>query len=115
MAPDLNIEKTNNFISKTNKKYKTELCLDDIYAYYDDTVFGSGDKGVCVTSSHIVVLVYDIGIVPIEQIEDIKISGALNKKITLILRDKQKLSFVLTQSNKGAETLVDIIQHPMIG
>jgi len=61
------------------------------------------------------VLVYDIGIVPIEQIEDIKISGALNKKITLILRDKQKLSFVLTQSNKGAETLVDIIQHPMIG
>ena len=89
VKPNLNSKKIFKFSKKCKKKYGIEIDEGDIYAYYDETLFGAGDNGVAITSDSIIVLVDNIGVLPL--------SG-------------ESTSFILTQGNQGAIAIKDIIQ-----
>lgn len=104
-------EKLENFIKALQQKHKKIIQDYEILCLYDETVLGTSDRGVAVTADHVY---YFIGlfdksnIIRISDIDQVTISGLLNKKIT-ITGACGKHSFVLTQGNKGAAMLADFI------
>lgn len=109
VAPNLPDKKIKNFLAK----YSYETDEDLILFYFDETLFGSGDSGVVIDSSSININVPHCKdrCVMLHRIDAVAINGLLNKTITLKLSDGEKVSFVLTQSNKGASLLCEAIQR----
>lgn len=109
VAPNLPTKKIKNFLAK----YSYEIDEDLILFYFDETVFGSGDSGVVIDSSSININVQHCKdrCVMLHRIDAVAINGLLNKTVTLKLSDGEKVSFVLTQSNKGASLLCEAIQR----
>lgn len=109
VAPNLPAKKIKNFLAK----YSYETDEDLILFYFDETIFGSGDSGVVIDSSSININVSQCKdrCVMLHRIDAVSINGLLNKTITLELSDGEKVSFTLTQSNKGASLLCEAIQR----
>ncbi|MFJ4348722.1 hypothetical protein [Pseudomonas sp. NPDC089401] len=107
VAPDLPVKKILAFESKN----ALNIAKDKVVAYFDETVFGSGDKGVLVDLEYVYVYLQfkESHRVLLADITDVSISGLMNKKLTLAKRDGTRVDVVLTQSNKGATSLSEVI------
>lgn len=109
VAPDLPSKKINKFLGKGN----FELNENDLIFYFDDTVFGSGDDGVAVDLQCIYVQLPFCATCSIDLlgIDDISISGLVNKTIAITKENGDKINIKLTQSNSGAKSLFDAIKQ----
>lgn len=107
VAPNLPAKKILAFESKN----ALSLAKDKVVFYFDDTVFGSGDKGVLVDLEYVYVHLQfkESHRVALADIADVTISGLMNKKLTMAKRDGTRVDVVLTQSNKGATSLSEAI------
>ncbi|MBQ4775623.1 hypothetical protein [Pectobacterium versatile] len=107
VAPNLPAKKILTFESKN----ALNLAKDEVVFYFDETVFGSGDKGVLVDLEYVYVRLQfnESHRVALADIVDVTISGLMNKKLTMTKRDGTKMDVVLTQSNKGATSLSEAI------
>lgn len=124
-SDDFNDKKVQKFIAEflvKNKKDNVYLNEAEMYlfgdeytpiAYYDETLFGSGEYGVLVTKNWLFVNVQFEKTISlrVNYISECLISGTLNKKITLKDLNGNSYSFVLTQSNKGAEKICTVIKN----
>lgn len=100
--------KVYNFISNISNFKKLEI--DDIVVYMDETLFGKGDKGFVFTKQGEFICNIDGKIsIKLDEISDVKIKGFMNKKIIIKMNDSCVYSFVITQSNKGAELVPKLI------
>lgn len=106
-APDLPAKKILAFESKN----ALNIAKDEVVFYFDDTVFGSGDKGVLVDLERVYAYLpfKESHRVTLADITDVTISGLMNKKLTIAKRDGTKVDVPLTQSNKGATSLYEAI------
>jgi len=108
--PQIPAKKLEKFVAK----YRHPLRSDEVIFYFDETLFGSGDAGVAVSRRgvHVSMSFGDVFDVPWVNIKSADISGLMNKKITLkCVGPNKDVSFVLTQSNKGAEEMCKAILH----
>lgn len=107
VAPNLPAKKILTFESKN----ALNLAKDKVVFYFDETVFGSGDKGVLVDLEYVYVHLQfkESHRVALADIADVTISGLMNKKLTMAKRDGTRVEVVLTQSNKGAASLSEAI------
>ncbi len=91
------------------------LKKDDLLFYFDETLAGKGDRGVVLTDEAIYCLP---GMFEDEkkfftrfsEIQKVTFTGALNKQITLWLKEGKKQKISLTQSNAGAKKLFEVIE-----
>jgi len=92
-------------------KNALNIAKDEVVFYFDDTVFGSGDKGVLVDLERVYAYLpfKESHRVTLADITDVTISGLMNKKLTIAKRDGTKVDVPLTQSNKGATSLYEAI------
>lgn len=110
VTPDFVDIKINSFIDAAKKHFKFNLNADDILVYFDNTLFGLGSEGVAITTSHLIVTVDKLGVFPLSKIENISISGVMNKTISFYyIPERVTLNFTLTQSNEGAKDLLNIL------
>ncbi|MDP9766818.1 hypothetical protein [Kosakonia cowanii] len=91
------------------------LKKDDLLFYFDETLAGKGDRGVVLTDEAIYCLpgMFEDEKKFFTRFSDIKkvtFSGALNKQITLWLKEGKKQKISLTQSNTGAKKLFEVIE-----
>lgn len=107
--PEFDKAKLGNFIKECRKLFRFEIKTDNIMVYFDETLLGVGDTGVAITLTDVIISVDKIGAIKLSEIANASISGILNKKITLNLKDGDSVSFVLTQGNKGALALTEVI------
>lgn len=107
--PEFDLGKVKYFVKECRRLFNFEIQVDDIGVYFDETLLGTGDKGVAITLSDVIITVDKIGAIKLSEIESASVSGMINKKITLSLKDGDSSSFVLTQGNKGALALAEII------
>ncbi|MGE8468399.1 MAG: hypothetical protein ACN6QE_20010 [Pseudomonas putida] len=107
VAPDLPVKKILAFESKN----ALNISKDEVVFFFDETLFGSGDKGVLVDLEYVYVhLQFKASHrVALADIADVIISGLMNKKLTIAKRDGTRVDVVLTQSNKGATSLSEAI------
>jgi len=107
VSPDLPATKILTFESKN----ALNIAKDEVVFFFDETVFGSGDKGVLVDLEYVYVRLQfkESHRVALADIADVSISGLMNKKLTMIKRDGSSVDVVLTQSNKGATSLSEAI------
>lgn len=107
VAPNLPAKKILAFESKNALSF----AKDKVVFYFDETVFGSGDKGVLIDLEYVYVHLQfkESHRVALADIADVTISGLMNKKLTMVKRDGTKVDVVLTQSNKGAISLSEAI------
>ncbi|EFJ3312431.1 hypothetical protein G5I73_002530 [Escherichia coli] len=112
----LNNKKADNFIRRVaSVGGLPSLRKEDILIYFDETLTGKGDRGVAITANAIYCLPglfekEDAFSVPLEQVENVMISGMLNKRITLCLKNGTTRYITLTQSGAGAEKLFRTIK-----
>ena len=110
VKPAIPQDKLKAFCSKAQSKLGAAVIEGEILAYFDETVFGVGDNGVAVTDTHLIVTTNDGGVFELDKIRDVSISGMLNKKINFTnVGSQQKYNFILTQGNKGAKNIADIL------
>lgn len=91
------------------------LNKEDVLVYFDETLMGKGDRGVVLTDEAIYCLP---GMFEDEKkfftrfsdIEKATFSGAMNKQITLWLKEGKKQKITLTQSNAGAKKVFEMIE-----
>lgn len=83
----------------------------EILFFFDDTLFGKGDCGVLIDEENVVIKLpmEEVSVVPLNKIRQVEIDGVFNKSIVLYRVDGTKKRFTLTQSNKGATTLHDVL------
>lgn len=108
---NMNRGKLDNFINALQYKHKKLIQDSKVLCFFDETVFGTADKGVAVTADYIFYstdLLAQSEIIKVSDIDQVTISGLLGKKIT-ITGACGKHNFTLTQGNKGAAMLVDFI------
>lgn len=112
----LDDKKIDNFIQAVAAAGKLPpLKKEDVLVYFDETLIGKGDRGVVLTDEAIYCLP---GMFEDEEklftrfsnIEKVTFSGALNKQITLWLKDGNKQKITLTQSNAGAKKVFEMIE-----
>ncbi|MDD0976624.1 hypothetical protein [Pseudomonas fontis] len=106
-APDLPSKKIQAFLDKNGLR----VANDQVVFFFDETVFGSGDKGVLVDLDYVYVQLQfkEAHRVALGDIANITISGLLNKKLAIAKHDGTKVDVVLTQSNNGASSLREAI------
>lgn len=99
--------KVKEFVDRVRDKIP-DLAFDasDILVYYDETLTGVGDRGVAVCPNCLVWTVDGQGAYSWVEIDSLKISGMLNKKIVIRLKSGDSFQIVLTQGNKEAEIIV---------
>lgn len=112
----LNDKKIGNFIQAVVAAGTLPpLKKEDVLVYFDETLMGKGDRGVVLTDGAIYCLP---GMFEDEEkfftrfssIEKVTFSGALNKQITLWLKEGEKQKITLTQSNVGAKKVFEMIE-----
>lgn len=108
-------KKLNRFITKFNRKSSQKsIKKDDVLFYYDDTLMGSGDVGALITTKHLVCqpnFFEQAFIVELSDISKIKISGMMNKTISITTKNGNTNKIELTQSNKGATLFYEALQY----
>ncbi|MTC76166.1 hypothetical protein GKR75_18225 [Providencia sp. wls1919] len=111
---DFDNKKINNFVQRANSKFPNHhINKSDILFYYNETVFGSGDNGVILTSEFVCCSLgrlYESFIIRYADIKHVSIKGSLNKTITILNKKNEKHKIELTQSNKGAMKLYELIK-----
>ncbi len=111
----LDEKKVSNFINSVKRISSfPSILLDDVIFYFDDTVFGKGDQGVIITPDYVIYKgnKFDEPFhVEINKIVDTSISGTLNKTIKLKTTSGTTHKIELTQSNKGAEILHQVLNE----
>ncbi|WP_243846780.1 hypothetical protein [Morganella morganii] len=112
----LNDKKIGNFIQAVaGAGTLPPLKKEDVLVYFDETLMGKGDRGVVLTDEAIYCLP---GMFEDEEkfftrfsnIGKVTFSGALNKQITLWLKEGKKQKITLTQSNAGAKKVFEMIK-----
>ncbi|HBL7242143.1 TPA: hypothetical protein LS257_004848 [Serratia liquefaciens] len=112
----LNDKKIDNFLQAVaSAGALPPLNKEDVLVYFDETLMGKGDRGVVLTDEAIYCLP---GMFEDEEkfftrfsnIEKVTFSGALNKQITLWLKEGTKQKITLTQSNAGAKKVFEMIE-----
>ncbi|WP_240354386.1 hypothetical protein [Pectobacterium brasiliense] len=112
----LNDKKIGNFIQAVAAAGTLPILnKEDVLVYFDETLIGKGDRGVVLTDEAIYCLP---GMFEDEEkfftrfsnIEKVTFSGALNKQITLWLKEGKKQKITLTQSNAGAKKVFEMIE-----
>lgn len=112
----LNDKKIGNFIQAVaGAGTLPPLKKEDVLVYFDETLMGKGDRGVVLTDEAIYCLP---GMFEDEEkfftrfsnIGKVTFSGALNKQITLWLKEGKKQKITLTQSNAGAKKIFEMIE-----
>ena len=101
-------DKLINFCSKAKEAYPN-IDEEHILVYFDDTVFGGGDRGVALTLDSVVITAEHNTYIPYKHILSTKVTIGMNIKITISLKNGNSLSFTLTQSNKGAILFAEIL------
>lgn len=113
---ELNDKKIGNFIQAVAATGTLPpLKKEDVLFYFDETLIGKGDRGVVLTDEAIYCLpgmfeVEDKFFTRFSNIEKVTFSGALNKQITLWLKEGIKQKITLTQSNAGAKKIFEMIE-----
>ena len=112
---NLDNKKVGNFIRAVNDAGTfPALRKDEVIIYFDETVMGKGDRGVVLTDDALYCLpgMFEKNIYLLfTDIQHVLIKGTMNKHITLQLYNGEKHSIALTQSNKGAEKVFELIQR----
>ena len=115
IAPNIDQKKLSNFLSKIKEELNIPVDIPNITVsvYYDETGSGIGDKGIALLAPFILcnVSVGSPWVKYWHEIRSVKISGIINRKITLATKQGEELELVLTRGNKGAVGLVNIIQE----
>ena len=112
LCGSLEARKVKEFLGRVRDKLPTiTLRESDILAFYDETLTGVGDRGVAVTPTHLIWTVEGQGAYQWADIDDITVSGLLNRKIIVKLADKSKHAMVVTQGNKEAELIVQLAKQ----
>ncbi|CAG9423758.1 hypothetical protein NVI2019_PEGOAJLN_02281 [Providencia alcalifaciens] len=112
---DFDDKKINNFVQCANAKFPNQhINKNDILFYYNETLFGSGDHGVILTSEYVCCSLgrlYESFIINYADIKHVSIKGSFNKTITILSQQKKMHKIELTQSNKGAIKLYELIRE----
>lgn len=109
----LDNKKINNFIAivKTIDSCP-KILMQEVIAYYDETLFGKGDNGIVVTANFLIVYISlsDAKFcIPLKEINNLTIGGMLNKKIKFSDVHDREYEIELTQSNEGAKKIFNVI------
>lgn len=111
---NLNNKKINNFIKDIRKIDNLPMISkSDVLAYFDETIFGKGDKGVIITKDIFIAnigLGYPTFFVYLQDIYNLTEKSRLNTKINFNCNNKE-YELVITQSNKGAKKVFDTINY----
>lgn len=86
----------------------------DIRYYFDETVFGKGDHGVVLTEDGVYCVLsklYDSFYLPYDDIENVIVKGKISKEIVITDKNSEIYTITLTQSNKGAEKIAQLIRE----
>ena len=86
----------------------------DIRYYFDETVFGKGDHGVVLTEDGVYCVLsklYDSFYLPYDDIENVIVKGKISKEIVITDKNNEIYTITLTQSNKGAEKIAQLIRE----
>jgi hypothetical protein len=109
----LNREKIGHFLQAVQRQRALPpLSEEDILFYFDETVFGHGDRGVVLTDEGVYCVLgklYETFYVRFDDIKSVTLKGALNKDIVLHMKNGQKHRAELTQSNAGAKKIYELI------
>lgn len=112
---DLDDKKIDNFTQKARTVLGEPLFnKGDIRYYFDETVFGKGDHGVVLTEEGIYCVLsklYDSFYLGYDDIENAILKGKLSKEIVITDKDNEIYTITLTQSNKGAEKIAQLIRE----
>ena len=82
----------------------------DIYVYFDDTVFGKGDKGFALTSSMMISTSNSSFFVPYGVVKKISYPGFFSKELKITTNSGQIFSLKLSQSAAGQKKIFDILK-----
>lgn len=111
---NLNNNKINNFIEKCEMLDNFYVVKkEDIIVYFDETVFGKGDTGIVITHDMLVCTITSFVqpfYIYLKDIEYLEYSKVVNFAIYIHLKGV-KLEIILTQSNKGAKQLYDVLEQ----
>lgn len=124
-ADNFNDKKAQKFISEfivkskkdnVHSKYLESYLYSDDYtpiAYFDETLFGSGENGILITKDWILSNIQFEKLIMIKcnKIKECIISGVLVKKITVRDENGNSYSIKLPQSNKGAQKISQTINN----
>ena len=99
--------KIRNFSKKISKqlglKHSASQLEQEIIVLFDETVFGSGDKGVALTPNGILSNIDSVFMSKYENILSCELSGILNKELIIKSKGRGIYKGILTQGNSGAE------------
>lgn len=106
IAPNLDEKRISNFLKKT------QLTLDNdvVIVFFDETVFGSGAEGVCLTTKLVACNAGDKFVLPYEQISRVVFSEETGKEIKISTKNGKTYTATLTQGNTGSESVAEILQ-----
>jgi hypothetical protein len=108
--PNINEQKITSFVKKSIQ-LDLSVSKEEILVYFDETVFGDGSKGIGLTLSGLIITVDNIGFVEYKDIVEIKAINGINVKLEISKADKTKILVTLTQGNKGAISVAEIISQ----
>jgi len=113
ISPHIDQNKLSNFLHKIKQEFQIDIPANSVLVYFDETLLGSGDKGVALTSDKLLCYIpLDFkGILALSNIESVGIKGLLGKTISITTSKRQHVKFTLTQGNKGAEVFADILNE----
>jgi hypothetical protein len=113
--PDCNFyvrgELPNNKIKSFMQGSKYKINESEILFYVDNTFFHGGEDGVIIDLNSIIIklLFEEEHCIPLKNIESVTIKGIFDKEIILKIKESKNISFTLTQSNKGAKFVYDVL------
>lgn len=112
---DLDNKKITHFFQKAMNVLGEPLFnKNDIRYYFDETVFGKGDHGVVLTEDGVYCVLsklYDSFYLPYDDIENVIVKGKISKEIVITDKNNEIYTITLTQSNKGAEKIAQLIRE----
>ena len=111
IQPYMDARKIAAFVKHVNAEMGTRIETGGVHLLFAEKILRSTVKGVGITDDHLVVSMGMVGLFDLDAIESAEISGLLNKRIKLRLEGGLAVSFVLTQGNKSAHIIAEIIGH----
>ena len=102
-------DKLSAFIVKVKRIYDISLNENDVFAYIDETLFGGGDIGICLTHSDLIVTKDKLGVFKLTDIVDFELVGFVNKAIEFTDAEKGQFKYTGTQGNQGIQDFYKIL------
>ena len=93
------------FIAKVKNLYGISLSENDVFAYIDETLFGGGDTGICLTHSDLIITKDKLGVFKLTDIVDFELVGLVNKAIQFTDVEKGQFKYVGTQGSQQGESM----------